>query len=150
LQNIQKNSINEKLIQQNKKCLKKNIGKPCRKNTNSKTNFQFLSFIVVELSLKTYHISLYDMKLRESVLHYPRLDTVLMIEKEIKKADYPKRTELWKKLPKKIMYQTFKVVIDYLIDSRKVILTKDDKLVWVFADSSTAKKLLRKSVLAHA
>ncbi len=90
------------------------------------------------------------MKLRESVLHYPRLDTVLMIEKEIKKADYPKRTELWKKLPKKIMYQTFKVVIDYLIDSRKVILTKDDKLVWVFADSSTAKKLLRKSVLAHA
>ncbi len=91
------------------------------------------------------------MKLRTTVLHYPRLDTVLMIENKLKNSDnYLSRTELWKNLPKKIMYQTYKIVIDYLIDSRKVILTKDDKLVWVFADSSTAKKLIEKSVTANA
>jgi hypothetical protein len=106
----------------------------------------------METLKRTYHINLYDgMKLRNSVLHYPRLDTVLMIEDEIKKArDYPKRTELWKKLPKKIMYQTFKVVIDYLIASNKVILTEDDRLVWVFADSSKSRKLIKKSVKAYA
>ena len=90
------------------------------------------------------------MGLRTTVLHYPRLDTVLMIEDAIKNAkDYPKRTELWKKLPKKVMYQTYKIVVDYLIDSRKVMLTKDDKLVWIFADSKKLKKLIDESVPAN-
>ena len=88
-----------------------------------------------------------DMNARTTVLHYPRLDTVLMIEEAIKKAeDYPTRTELWKALPKKVMYQTFKIVIDYLIDSRKVIITKDDKLMWIFADSPKTRKLIEESV----
>ena len=88
---------------------------------------------------------------RTAVLHYPRLDTVLMIEDAIKSAkDYPKRTALWKKLPKKVMYQTYKIVVDYLIDSRKVMLTKDDKLVWVFADNEKLKKLISESVPANA
>jgi hypothetical protein len=88
---------------------------------------------------------------RTTVLHYPRLDTVLMVEDAIKNArDYPKRTELWKTLPKKVMYQTYKIVVDYLIDSRKVMLTKDDKLVWVFADNEKLKKLIAESVPANA
>jgi len=92
-----------------------------------------------------------DMDSRTTVLHYPRLDTVLMIEDAIKNAnDYPKRTELWKKLPKKVMYQTYRIVIDYLIDSRKVMLTRDDKLVWVFADNEKLKKLIKESVPANA
>ncbi|MFH1256570.1 MAG: hypothetical protein V1494_04730 [Candidatus Diapherotrites archaeon] len=88
---------------------------------------------------------------RTTVLHYPRLDTVLMIEDAIRNArDYPKRTKLWQKLPKKVMYQTYRIVIDYLIDSRKIMVTKDDKLVWVFADSPKARKLIDESVPAHA
>lgn len=91
------------------------------------------------------------MDARNSVLHYPRLDTVLMIEDAIKNSrDYPKRTLLWERLPKKVMYQTFRVVIDYLIASRKVVLTKDDKLVWVFAGSKKSRKLIESSVPAHA
>ncbi len=92
-----------------------------------------------------------NMEARTTILHYPRLDTVLMIEDAIKKAkDYPKRTTLWKKLPKKVMYQTYKIVIEYLIDSKKVMLTKDDKLVWIFADNYKAGRLIEKSVRAHA
>ena len=92
-----------------------------------------------------------NMEARAVVLHYPRLDTVLMVEDAIKKSrDYPKRTELWEKLPKKVMYQTYKVVIDYLIASRKIIVTKDDRLMWVFADSPKSRKLLEGSVKAYA
>ncbi len=91
------------------------------------------------------------MKTRQSVLHYPRLDTVLMIEEAIKKAkDYPTRTQLWKSLPKKVMYQTFGVVINYLIESRKVMLSKDKKLVWIFADSPKVRRLIAESEPAHA
>jgi len=91
------------------------------------------------------------MELRTTVLHYPRLDTVLMIEDAIKNAkNYPKRTELWNKLPKKVMYQTYKTVIDYLIESRKVILAKDDRMVWVFADNKKLKKLIEESVSVDA
>ena len=91
------------------------------------------------------------MRTRTTVLHYPRLDTVLMVEEAIKKAeDYPTRTKLWKKLPKKVMYQTFKIVVDYLIQSRKVIVTKDDTLMWIFADTPKARKLIDESVPANA
>jgi len=92
-----------------------------------------------------------NMEARASVLHYPRLDTVLMVEDAIKNAkNYQSKTSLWKKLPKKVMYQTYKIVIDYLIQSRKVMVTKDDKLVWVFADSPKARKLIEESVPAYA
>src|SRR3989338_1424900 len=90
-----------------------------------------------------------NMGARTTVLHYPRLDTVLMVEDAIKNAkNYHGKTSLWKKLPKKVMYQTYKIVIDYLISSRKVMVTKDDKLVWVFADSPKARKLIEESVPA--
>ena len=89
------------------------------------------------------------MRARTTVLHYPRLDTVLMVEDAIKNApDYLTRTEVWKSLPKKVMYQTFKTVIDYLIASRKIILTKDKKLMWIFADSPKSIKLVEESVSA--
>ncbi len=77
------------------------------------------------------------------VLHYPRLDTILMIEGAIKGAEeYPTKAELLRSLPKKIMYQTFNLVLDYLQDSKKVIVTKDGRVVWVFADSAKLRKLL--------
>jgi hypothetical protein len=49
------------------------------------------------------------------VLHEPQLNTVLMVEKAILDAeDYPTRTELWKNLPRKVQYQTFKRILEYL------------------------------------
>ena len=81
------------------------------------------------------------------VLHYPRLDTVLMVEDAIKDAeDYPTRMELWTSLPKKTQYQTFKVILDYLEKSNKIVFTKDNKVMWIFADSQKSRGLLEKSV----
>lgn len=81
------------------------------------------------------------------VLHRPRLDTVLMVEDTIKKLDYyPTKNQLWRSLPKMVMWQTFNVILDYLVDSHKVIIGRDGKVIWVLADSKKRNELLNKSV----
>ena len=71
----------------------------------------------------------------------PTLDTVLMVERTIDKysGDY-NRTELWKKLPKKVMWQTYLVVLDYLQDINKIAIDKVDKIAYIW-NPSLAKKL---------
>ena len=66
-------------------------------------------------------------------MHYPRLDTVIMVEETIRNLDYyPTRMELWKALPKKVMYQTFSIIIDYLVSLGKIVIDKDNRIVWVW------------------
>jgi hypothetical protein len=67
------------------------------------------------------------------ILRYPRLDTVLMVESFIKEHDgeYKKRA-LWESLPKKMMYQTFCVIIDYLLHSRKISIDSEGKIGWIY------------------
>jgi 6-phosphogluconate dehydrogenase (decarboxylating) len=72
-------------------------------------------------------------------IHYPQLDTILMVEETIQKMDYPKKTELWKSLPKKVMYQTFCMIIDYLEESGKIMID-DGRIVWT-RNPETIKKI---------
>jgi hypothetical protein len=85
------------------------------------------------------------MQARQEVLHYPRLDTVLMIEDAIRRMDCPSKARLWKSLPRKVMYQTFLVVLDYLEKSNKIIITKKGGVEWVFADARAAREMVRRS-----
>jgi len=81
-----------------------------------------------------------------TVLHEPQLDTILMVEKAIKEAEnYPTRKELWNSLPKKVQYQTFKRILEYLESSNKIIFN-NRKIVWVFPDNPKLTKLLESSV----
>jgi hypothetical protein len=66
-------------------------------------------------------------------VHNPRLDTVLMIEDTIKKhsGEFGK-FQLWKKLPRSVMYQTFLLTLSYLTESKKIALDKNKKLGWIF------------------
>jgi len=81
-----------------------------------------------------------------NVLHEPKLDTILMVEKAIKEADnYPTRKELWNSLPKKVQYQTFKRILEYLESSNKIIFN-GRKIVWVFPDNPKLAKLLESSI----
>jgi outer membrane lipoprotein-sorting protein len=68
-----------------------------------------------------------------------------MVEEIIKKynGEYT-RTEIWNKLDIKMMYQTFKIIMDYLINSKKVII-KDEKVVWIF-NPGLMDKLMENSV----
>jgi hypothetical protein len=77
---------------------------------------------------------------RLQILHYPRLDTVLMVEETIKKMrTYPSKRQLWLALSKKIMYQTFKIILDYLEASGKIMICKDGKIIWTWNPKLLAK-----------
>mgnify|MGYP001567577782 FL=1 len=66
----------------------------------------------------------------------PTLETVLMVERTIEQNSGEfNRTELWKNLPKKVMWQTFLVVLDYLEQSNKILIDKDEKIVWIWNPS---------------
>ncbi len=83
----------------------------------------------------------------EGILRFPRLDTVLMVEEFIKKhnGEFKKR-KLWESLPKKMMYQTFCVIIDYLLYSGKISVDKEDKIGWVYNPELARKYYNRKDL----
>ena len=84
---------------------------------------------------------------RENVLRFPRLDTVLMVEETIQKYDGEfKKRALWEHLPKKMMYQTFSVIIDYLIYSRKISVDSIGKIGWIYYPELARKYYNRKDL----
>ena len=71
--------------------------------------------------------------MEQGILHYPRLDTVIMVEETIKNLDYyPTKAELWRALPRKVMYQTFSMIVDYLVSIGKIMIDHDCRIVWVW------------------
>ena len=77
----------------------------------------------------------------------PTLDTVLMVEKTIDKYSGEfNRTELWKKLPKKVMWQTYLVVLDYLQDINKIAIDKIGNIAYIWNPSLAKKLASRKEI----
>jgi len=60
-------------------------------------------------------------------------------------VEYPSRMELWRSLPRKIQYQTFKRILEYLEASNKIVFN-ENRIVWVAANNPKLKKLLEESV----
>ena len=80
------------------------------------------------------------------ILHEPKLDTILMVEKTIIEADeYLTRTKLWKSLPRKMQYQTFKRILDYLEASGKIGFDKK-KIIYTGVNNPKLEALLKQSV----
>ncbi len=80
-------------------------------------------------------------------LHSPTLESVLMVEKTIEKYSQEcGKYQLWKKLPKKMMYQTFLVILDYLQESGKIIIDKDGCIIWIW-NPSLIKKLEKENLI---
>ena len=84
---------------------------------------------------------------RDEILHYPQLDTVLMVEKFIydNSGEFKKKS-LWEHLPKQMMYQTFCVIIDYLLESGKIAVDKEGKIAWVWDPVGVKRYLARKDL----
>lgn len=73
---------------------------------------------------------------------FPRLDTILMVEEFIKKYDGEfRKKQLWEALPKKIMYPTFSLIIDYLIISEKISVDSEGKIGWIFYPEDIEEKM---------
>ncbi len=90
-----------------------------------------------------------NMKLttKKKVLRSPRLDTVKMVEEFIKEHDGEfKKRKLWESLPKKMMYQTFCTVFDYLAEKRWISIDAEGKIGWIYYPESARKWLARKDL----
>ncbi len=67
----------------------------------------------------------------------PQLQTVVMVEEYVRKHDGEySRKQIWERLPRKMMYQTFRVIIEYLLYSRKISVDKEGKIGWIFYPDS--------------
>ena len=55
-----------------------------------------------------------------------------MVEKLIydTSGTYTKK-QIWERLPKKVMYQTFSVIIDYLLEIGKIAVDRVGHLCWI-------------------
>jgi len=79
---------------------------------------------------------------KKAQARYPRLDTVLGVEEFIREYDGEfRKKQLWEALPKKMMYQTFSLIIDYLIISGKISVDAEGKIGWIFYPKDVEQRL---------
>ena len=77
-----------------------------------------------------------------TLLRFPRLDTILLVEDFIKEHDGEfRKKQLWQALPKKMMYQTFSIIIDYLLISGKISVDSKGKIGWIFYPKEVKERL---------
>ena len=80
-------------------------------------------------------------------IHSPTLETIIMVESAIKESDLPPlKVQLWRSLPRKMMYQTFLGVLRYLEASNKILFDGKGRIVWVAVDNPKLEALLKASV----
>lgn len=74
----------------------------------------------------------------------PTLQTVLMVERFIEENSGEFNvTGLWKELPKKVMWQTYLVVLDYLQNINKIALDRNGIIGYIW-NPKLAKKLAKR------
>jgi len=87
-----------------------------------------------------------QMEVIREPLHEPQLDTILMVEKAILDAEnYPTRTELWNNLPRKVQYQTFKRILNYLEASGKIAFN-GKVIIYTGVNNPKLQALMKSSV----
>jgi len=73
---------------------------------------------------------------------YPRLDTLLMVEQELYKQRSDKSvTDIWKDLPKKVMWSTYTTILDYLEYSGKIHVEDDKTVTWLWNPAEVRRLL---------
>ena len=79
--------------------------------------------------------------LKNPFVRSPTLDTMLMVERTIEgNSGEFNRTGLWKKLPKKVMWQTYLVILEYLENINKIAVDREGKIGYIW-NPQLAKRL---------
>ncbi|MBI2661689.1 hypothetical protein HYX09_05505 [Candidatus Woesearchaeota archaeon] len=81
-------------------------------------------------------------------LHYPRLDTILNVEKIIKGAKDPlSKNGIDRRLKKQIMRPTLNIILEYLENSGKIAVLKEG-IIWIYHEdiSDKLKERLKRGV----
>ncbi|PIN78067.1 hypothetical protein COV15_00190 [Candidatus Woesearchaeota archaeon CG10_big_fil_rev_8_21_14_0_10_34_12] len=85
-----------------------------------------------------------EAEIENPIARSPTLDTVMMVEKLIEENSGEfNRTSLWKKLPKKVMWQTYLVILNYLQSINKIAISNGGILVYIWSPNS-AKKFMKR------
>ena len=86
-------------------------------------------------------------KTENEVKRYPNLNTVLMVEGFLKDhRDMPvKVSELKRKLPKQVMHQTLRIILEYLFRSGK-ILYGPRGVQWIYSEPEHIRKMMEGSL----
>jgi hypothetical protein len=78
------------------------------------------------------------------VTRSPRLDTILAVEEFIREnSGGYKKTELFQKLPKKMMWGTFNVILKYLWDNNKIGIDKKGYVIYIW-NPELAKRFINR------
>ena len=85
--------------------------------------------------------------MKQTAIHSPTLDSIRMVEKTIQKYSQEcGKYQLWKKLPKKMMYQTYQVVLSYLEESGKIMIDPEDGVVMWTYDPKTIRRMIKEDL----
>ena len=86
---------------------------------------------------------------KTTLMHSPTLESVIMVEKTIQKHSQEcGKYQLWKLLPKKMMYQTFQTILSYLMESGKIMIDKDGVIFWTY-NPARIKELFAKGLVVR-
>jgi hypothetical protein len=69
--------------------------------------------------------------MKQKILHYPNLRTVILVEEKIKECGTITKTGLFRELNNRVMWPTLDVIIDYLHTRRLIVFDKEGKIVWI-------------------
>ena len=76
----------------------------------------------------------------------PTLETVNMVEQTIKQNSGEfKKTQIWDKLPKKVMWPTYLLILNYLEEINKIISSDDGTITHIWNPDLAKKVRFRKS-----
>ena len=84
----------------------------------------------------------------QQVLHYPRLDTILKVEKILKSAKEPlSKNEIDRRLETQVMRPTLNLILSYLEESGKIAFLKEG-ILWIYSEdiSEKLKRKIKKAV----
>ncbi len=77
----------------------------------------------------------------------PQLDTVMMVEDFIEEHSGEFNLgELFRGLPKKMLWRTFKIVMAYLENQNKIVINKDGTVTWIW-NPKIVKRYLKRADL---
>jgi hypothetical protein len=86
---------------------------------------------------------MHKVQIKKTETRYPNLLTVLMVEEYLKKnKDLPAPiSQIRKDLPKQVMHQTLKIILEYLWQSGKIIYGPKG-VQWIYSQSEHIKKMM--------
>ena len=99
----------------------------------------------MEAEIKNQKIKQMHFNIEEIITRSPRLETVIMVENFIKEnsGDF-KKTELFHRLPKKMLWGTFSVILKYLWDNNKIGIDKKGYVVYIWNPEVARRFINRK------